>query len=42
FVSSTTYPQARTWTLQAASDLYGNTSNEYKILARAWSAASVN
>ncbi|MBT2746997.1 MULTISPECIES: M4 family metallopeptidase [unclassified Lysobacter] len=42
FVSSTTYPQARTWTLQAAGDLYGSTSNEYKILARAWSAASVN
>ncbi|MGN7919168.1 M4 family metallopeptidase [Lysobacter sp. 22409] len=42
FVSSTTYPQARTATLQAATDLYGNTSNEYKAVARAWSAVSVN
>ncbi|MEH6417489.1 M4 family metallopeptidase [Pseudomonas sp. CGJS7] len=42
FVSSTTYPQARTWTLQAAADLYGNTSNEYKTLARAWTAVKVN
>lgn len=42
FVSSTTYPQARTATLQAASDLYGSTSNEYKAVARAWSAVSVN
>ncbi|MGO1001416.1 M4 family metallopeptidase [Lysobacter sp. CA196] len=42
FVSSTTYPQARTATLQAATDLYGGTSNEYKAVARAWSAVSVN
>ncbi|MGJ7904114.1 M4 family metallopeptidase, partial [Lysobacter sp. 1R34A] len=42
FVSSTTYPQARTATLQAATDLYGSTSNEYKAVARAWSAVSVN
>ncbi|MFK3647880.1 M4 family metallopeptidase [Lysobacter enzymogenes] len=42
FVSSTTYPQARTWTLQAAADLYGNDSSEYRALARAWSAAKVN
>ncbi|MGO1068609.1 M4 family metallopeptidase [Lysobacter sp. CA199] len=42
FVSSTTYPQARTWTLQAAADLYGNTSAEYTTLARAWTAVQVN
>ena len=42
FVSSTTYPQARTWTLQAATDLYGSTSAEYTTLARAWSAVNVN
>ncbi|MEH6417585.1 M4 family metallopeptidase [Pseudomonas sp. CGJS7] len=42
FVSSTTYPQARTWTLQAAADLYGNTSTEYTTLARVWTAVSVN
>nr|WP_261370139.1 M4 family metallopeptidase [Lysobacter antibioticus] len=42
FVSSTTYPQARTGTLQAAADLYGSTSAEYKAVARAWSAVSVN
>ncbi|MGO1073865.1 M4 family metallopeptidase [Lysobacter sp. CA199] len=42
FVSGTTYPQARTWTLQAAADLYGNTSSEYKALARAWAAVKVN
>ncbi|MET4728385.1 Zn-dependent metalloprotease [Lysobacter enzymogenes] len=42
FVSSTTYPQARTWTLQAAADLYGASSPEHATLARAWSAVSVN
>ncbi|ROU05218.1 M4 family peptidase [Lysobacter enzymogenes] len=42
FVSSTTYPQARTWTLQAAADLYGASSPEHATLARAWSAANVN
>ena len=42
FVSSTTYPQARTWTLQAAADLYGSTSTEYQTLARAWTAVQVN
>ena len=42
FVSSTTYPQARTWTLQAAADLYGAGSPEHATLARAWSAVSVN
>lgn len=42
FVSSTTYPQARTGTLQAAADLYGSGSAEYQAVARAWSAAAVN
>ncbi|QWP76303.1 M4 family metallopeptidase [Lysobacter sp. K5869] len=42
FVSSTTYPQARTWTLQAATDLYGANSAEYNALARVWTAVSVN
>ncbi|UZW59367.1 M4 family metallopeptidase [Lysobacter enzymogenes] len=42
FVSSTTYPQARTWTLQAATDLYGANSAEYAALARVWSAVNVN
>jgi Zn-dependent metalloprotease len=42
FVSSTTYPQARTGTLQAATDLYGANSTEYQTVARAWSAAGVN
>jgi len=42
FVSSTTYPQARTWTLQAATDLYGANSAEYTALARVWSAVNVN
>jgi Zn-dependent metalloprotease len=42
FVSSTTYPQARAGTLQAAADLYGNGSTEYQTVARAWSAAGVN
>ncbi|ALN81844.1 M4 family metallopeptidase [Lysobacter antibioticus] len=40
--SSTTYPQARTATLNAASDLYGNGSTQYNAVARAWSAVSVN
>lgn len=42
FVSSTNYPQARAGTLQAATDLYGANSTEYKTVARAWSAAGVN
>jgi len=42
FVSSTTYPQARTWTLQAATDLYGANSAEYNALARVWTAVNVN
>jgi hypothetical protein len=42
FTSSTTYPQARAATLQAAADLYGATSVEYQTVARAWSATAVN
>jgi Zn-dependent metalloprotease len=42
FTSSTTYPGARTATLNAASDLYGSGSAEYSAVARAWSAVSVN
>ncbi|UJB17754.1 MULTISPECIES: M4 family metallopeptidase [Lysobacter] len=42
FVSSTDYPGARTGTLQATADLYGADSTEYKTVARAWSAVSVN
>ncbi|QWP79503.1 M4 family metallopeptidase [Lysobacter sp. K5869] len=42
FVSSTDYPGARAGTLQAATDLYGADSTEYKTVARAWSAAGVN
>ena len=42
FTSSTTYPQARTATLNAAKDLYGLNSAEYNAVARAWSATSVN
>lgn len=42
FTSSTTYPQARALTLEAASELYGAGSAEYATVARAWSAANVN
>jgi Zn-dependent metalloprotease len=42
FTSSTTYPQARTGTLQAAAELYGTGSPEYNAVAAAWSAVSVN
>jgi zinc metalloprotease ZmpA len=42
FTSSSTYPQARAATLQAAADLYGTGSVEYNTVARAWSAAAVN
>lgn len=40
--SGTTYPQARTATLNAAADLYGSGSAQYAAVARAWSAVSVN
>ncbi|GAB6195162.1 M4 family metallopeptidase [Lysobacter xanthus] len=42
FTSSTTYPQARVATLNAARDLYGSGSPEYNAVAAAWSATSVN
>jgi Zn-dependent metalloprotease len=40
--SGTTYPQARTATLQAATDLYGAGSAERAAVAAAWSAIGVN
>ncbi|SDZ08852.1 Zn-dependent metalloprotease [Lysobacter sp. yr284] len=42
FTSNTTYPQARTLTLQAAAELYGAGSPEHAAVARAWSGANVN
>jgi Zn-dependent metalloprotease len=42
FTSGTTYPNARTHTLHAASDLYGASSAEYAAVAAAWSAINVN
>ncbi|MEO9324774.1 M4 family metallopeptidase [Nocardioides sp. C4-1] len=41
FTSGTTYAQARTGTLNAARDLYGNGSSQYNAVAAAWSAVSV-
>lgn len=40
--SGTTYAQARTATLNAATDLYGANSTERATVAAAWSAVSVN
>lgn len=40
--SGTTYPQARTATLNAAADLYGAGSAEANAVAAAWSAIKVN
>ncbi|MFJ6621371.1 M4 family metallopeptidase [Kitasatospora sp. NPDC091335] len=40
--STTTYKDARTASLNAASDLYKVNSAEYKAVAAAWSAVSVN
>jgi Zn-dependent metalloprotease len=40
--TGTTYAQARTATLNAATDLYGAASNERAVIAAAWSAVSVN
>ncbi|MEE7546396.1 M4 family metallopeptidase [Xanthomonas sp. Kuri4-1] len=40
--SSTNYAAARKATLSAATDLYGSTSTQYKAVAAAWSAVSVN
>jgi hypothetical protein len=39
--SSTNYAGARTATLNAARDLYGNGSTQYNTVAAAWSAVSV-
>ena len=41
FTSSETYSQARTATLQAATDLYGASSQEYASVANAWTAVNV-
>lgn len=40
--STTTYKGARAASLNAARDLYGAGSTEYKAVAAAWSAVSVN
>jgi Zn-dependent metalloprotease len=40
--SSTNYSGARTATLNAAKDLYGNGSTQYNAVAAAWSAVSVS
>ncbi|MDE2046925.1 MAG: M4 family metallopeptidase [Betaproteobacteria bacterium] len=40
--SNTNYAGARSATLQAAADLYGNGSAQYAAVAAAWSAVSVN
>jgi len=40
--STTTYPQARAATLEAATDLYGATSPQYTAAAAAWSAVAVS
>lgn len=42
FTTGTTYAQARTATLNAATDLYGASSIERATVAAAWSAVSVN
>ncbi|MGY4515485.1 M4 family metallopeptidase [Lysobacter sp. HA18] len=41
FTSGTTYAQARTYTLNAARDLYGASSPEYNAVSRAWAGANV-
>ncbi|MDT3395953.1 M4 family metallopeptidase [Streptomyces sp. B1866] len=41
FTSTTKYAGARTGTLQAAADLYGSASAEYKAVAAAWTAINV-
>ena len=40
--SGTTYAQARTATLSAATDLFGASSNQRAVVAAAWSAVNVN
>ncbi len=41
FTSGTTYAQARTATLDAAADLYGQGSPQHNAVAAAWSAVDV-
>ncbi|WP_239117787.1 M4 family metallopeptidase [Paractinoplanes ferrugineus] len=41
FISSTTYAQARGYTLAAATDLYGFCSTEYKAVQASWTAVNV-
>ena len=41
-VSTTNYAGARAATLNAARDLYGLNSTEYKAVAAAWTAVAVN
>ncbi len=41
FTSGTTYAQARTGSLSAAKDLYGQGSTQYRAVAAAWSAVDV-
>jgi len=41
FTSGTTYAQARTGTLNAARDLYGQSSAQYAAVGAAWSAVAV-
>ncbi|MEU4240276.1 M4 family metallopeptidase [Actinoplanes sp. NPDC026619] len=41
FISSTTYAQARGYSLSAATDLYGFCSTEYKAVEAAWTAVNV-
>ena len=42
FTSGTTYAQARTATLNAATDLFGAASTQRAAVAAAWSAVNVN
>ncbi|WP_283591706.1 M4 family metallopeptidase [Clostridium butanoliproducens] len=41
FTSKTTFAQARVATLQAAADLYGQNSNEYRIVGQAFDAVGI-
>ncbi|GIE07144.1 zinc metalloprotease [Paractinoplanes durhamensis] len=41
FISSTTYAQARGYTLSAAADLYGFCGTEYKAVQASWTAVNV-
>ncbi|MET3421969.1 Zn-dependent metalloprotease [Actinoplanes tereljensis] len=41
FISSTTYAQARAYTLSAATDLYGFCGTEYKAVQASWTAVNV-